>query len=395
MFEALDPARTVPAWVWGSVHIPPRIKEQLETERLVEAMAYPEIDLPMYRPLVDKSSELFLPNIHHIAQNSISLLETNQPFIESYMVGLNHELARELLWREYPTDQRGSYFRQFWEARGFHDAEGLDPEDLRERLRDIPPIHLWRRASRLGDHDHREVPGENEEEVVLVIRGELLKKYPNAVIYAQRAVWRDADGDHILDGSTDRIDPAKERDLRPLSEAEEEHPPRTVLKSPLYEAKVEPDITFFGFDLTVCEAKGGTGKASLPVDERCASEGIQWHDPGWFFVIRERPGEPRFGLDVPGPSNVEAGAIEVWNDLGWNDVTPPVAEGDHLQITPATQTITATQALESDDLEKEEQQDEDAHVAWSQAMSSADLAYVLYQVPTLVAVHASEMLPED
>lgn len=30
---------------------------------------------------------------------------------KSYMVGLNHEFARELLWREYPTDQRGSYFR--------------------------------------------------------------------------------------------------------------------------------------------------------------------------------------------------------------------------------------------------------------------------------------------
>ena len=37
------------------------------------------------------------------------------------MVGLNHEFARELLWREYPTDQRGSYFRQFWDVRGFLD----------------------------------------------------------------------------------------------------------------------------------------------------------------------------------------------------------------------------------------------------------------------------------
>ena len=26
------------------------------------------------------------------------------------MVGLNHEFARELLWREYPTDQRGQLF---------------------------------------------------------------------------------------------------------------------------------------------------------------------------------------------------------------------------------------------------------------------------------------------
>ena len=76
----------------------------------------------MYKPLVDRSTELFLPNMHLIAQNTITLLETNQRFIESYMVGLNHEFARELLWREYPTDQRGSYFRQFWDVSAFLSA---------------------------------------------------------------------------------------------------------------------------------------------------------------------------------------------------------------------------------------------------------------------------------
>ena len=36
---------------------------------------------------------------------------------------------------------------------------------------------------------------------MLVIRGELLKRYPNAVIYAHRAVWRDTtkDGAPVLD----------------------------------------------------------------------------------------------------------------------------------------------------------------------------------------------------
>jgi hypothetical protein len=394
LFEALDPKITVPRWTWAGVTIPGRIREQLE-ERFVEAMAYPEIDLPMYKPLVDRSSELFLPNIDRIAQNSISLLETNQPFIEAYMVGLNHEFARELLWREYPTDQRGSYFRQFWEARAFHDDVGLDAEALKEKLRDIPPIHLWSRFSQLGDHDHREVPGENEEEVVLVIRGELLKKYPNAVIYAQRAAWRDSDGDVIVDASASAsIDPTKERDLRPLSAAEQANPPRTVLKTPLYEAKVDPDIHFFGFDLTVCESKGGTGRESEPVDDICADEGITWDDPGWFFVIKERPGEPRFGLDVGGESGVDAqGRLEVWNDLSWDDITPAVPEGDFIRITAQTQTLTATQPLEPDDAEKTEQQQEDANVTWSSGMSSAELAYILYQVPVLVAVHASEMLP--
>ena len=395
VFEALNPDITIPKWTWASVTIPPRIKDQLE-ERFVEAMAYPEIDLPMYKPLVDRSSELFLPNIQHIAQNSISLLETNQPFIEAYMVGLNHEFARELLWREYPTDQRGSYFRQFWEARAYHDDANRSPEALKEKLRDIPPIHLWSKFSKLGDHDHREVPGENEEEVVLVIRGELLKRYPNAVIYAQRAAWRNSAGELILaPNASNTIDPAKERDLRPLSAAEQANPPRTILKTPLYEAKVDPDIHFFGFDLTACEAQGGTGKPDVAVEAKCAEEGITWDDPGWFFVIKERPGEPRFGLDIGDEPGIDSqNRVEVWNDLRWADVKPAVAEGGYLQITAQTETITATQPLEADDPEKTDQKNEDTNITWSKDMSSAELAYVLYQVPVLVAVHASEMLNE-
>jgi hypothetical protein len=396
LYAAVNPMFTIPKWVHAAVKIPDRIRGQLP-EAFVEAMAYPEIDLPMYKPLVDRSSELFLPNIHHIAYNSISLLETNQKFIESYMVGLNHEFARELLWREYPTDQRGSYFRQFWEPAGYHAGADLDADELKEKLYDIPPLHLWSKRSALGDHDQREENGDKEEEVVLVIRGELLKKYPNAVIYAQRAVWKDKDGVAIVDPASGQdIDPSKERDLYPVNE---DNPSRELLKTPLYEAKVDPDIYFFGFDLTVCKAKGGTGKADLPVDSRCVEDGVVWSDPGWFFVIKERPGEPRFGLDVAdegAPSNVDpAGRIEVWNDLAWHDVKPPVAEGEFLRLNAQTATVRATQPLEADDDEKKPQHDEDAQIVWSKDMSSAELAYVLYQVPVLVAVHAAEMLPKD
>ena len=99
--DALDPDVSVPDRLETIVRIPPRIRLQLP-ERFVEAMVYPEIDVPMYEPLKNISAELFLPNINLIPPNSITLLETNQRFIESYMVGVNHELSRELLWREYP-----------------------------------------------------------------------------------------------------------------------------------------------------------------------------------------------------------------------------------------------------------------------------------------------------
>ena len=103
-----------------------------------------------------------------------------------------------------------------------------------------------------------------------MIRGELLKKYPTAVIYAQKARWQ------IRNGADRPGAAAPVRGSRRRGD---------LLRTPLYEAKADPDITFLGFDLTAEEVQGGSGE---PGDT----------DPGWFFVIKERPGEPRFGLDI-------------------------------------------------------------------------------------------------
>jgi hypothetical protein len=354
--SALDPKQTVPTFTLAGINVPLRLLDQF-AETFQEAMAYPEFDMPMYKPLLDLSHEHFLPNIDKIKPNTITLLETNQRFIEAYMVGLNHEFARELLWREYPTDQRGSYFRQFWDVSGVANREGLSPDALREKLKDIPPLDRWSKLSKLGDHDHREAPGDNEEELVLVIRGELLKKYPNAVIYAQRAKWHEKDGN---------IDPTRERML-------DDGDPAEVIKTPLYEAKVHPDISFLGFDLTAKEAKGGSGRNNDS-------------PPGWFFVIKERPGEPRFGLDIE-----RSGPLNVWNDLAWPDVLP--AGSRFLQIGQQNPPPLTEPLAGSENEEKIEQWNDDKGLSWSANMNAAELAYVLYQVPVLVAVHASEMLP--
>jgi hypothetical protein len=363
----LDPDVTIPRRVLGGMALPGRL-QPLVADRFVEAMAYPVFDLPMYRPLVALSTELFLPNLNLVPPNSITLVETNQRFVEAYMVGLNHEMARELLWREYPTDQRGSPFRQFWDPRNSLPMPGEDPAALRERLRDIPPLHHWPLRSALGSHDQRQAGG-GADDVVLVIRGELLKKYPTAVIYAHRARWQTKPGGGI--------DPAKERLLEPLTAAEEANPPPAKVRLPLYDAKVDPDIYFFGFDITQDEARGGTGEQ--PGD-----------DPGWFFVIKERPGEPRFGLDVE-----RTGALQVWNDLAWPDVLPagqPPGGVTYLRLDAGTPTLTLTQPADPQDQEKADQYAEDKYLTWNAAMSAADAAYILYQAPVLVAVHARVML---
>jgi hypothetical protein len=161
-----------------------------------------------------------------------------------------------------------------------------------------------------------------------------------------------------------------------LTDAETQAPPPAKVRSPLYEAKLDPDIYFFGFDLTVVDAKGES--ATSP------------DDPGWFFVIEERPGEPRFGLDI----DQDGGGVKhYWNDLSWGDVLPDGTPGDFLRPTsPPAVTLTAPPASATPD--QQAQHDEDEQVTWDSDVSAAELAYIAYQVPVLVAVHAAKMLPE-
>ncbi|MEM9641838.1 MAG: hypothetical protein AAGA19_10100 [Pseudomonadota bacterium] len=354
-FTAIDPETTIPRFTLAGISVPARFLDQFE-EVFREAMAYPEIDIAMYRPLLELSDEHFLPNLDKIKPNTITLLETNQRFIEAYMVGLNHEFARELLWREYPTDQRGSYFRQFWDVKQVMLGSDMSEDERREALKDIPPLHLWSKRSKLGEHDNRELAGTQRDNLVVCIRGDLFIKYPNAVIYMQRARWQMTDGE---------IDTSVERELETEGEVEE------IIRTPIFEARVRPDIFFFGFELTAEEAQGGSG----------IGDDI---DAGWIVVMEERPGEPRFGLDVS-----RDGDLNVWNDLAWPDV--PLENGRFLRIDSSVGTLvdpTGDPALG----EKLVQYADDQGVAWSGNMNAAEVAYILYQVPVRVGVHASEML---
>jgi len=358
MVTGLSADETVLANVLGSLHLPARLAPV--AEKFLEAMAYPRIDLPMYKALLDMSTDVFVPNLNLIPPNTITLLETNQEFIEAYLVGLNHEMARELLWREYPTDQRGSPFRQFWDPRPALPLPNETDDERRERLYDIEPIHEWPPTNTLGQNDKQDA-GKTEDELVLVIRGELLKKYPNAAVYAHKARWNPENGPP---------DPTQERDLVDLGDPA--NPTKDEIRLPIYEATVAPDVYLLGFDLTQEAAEGKKAPG----------------DAGWFFVIKERPGDPRFGLDLD-----RAEAVEVWNDLSWPDVgTEP---DGFVTLDDTTQSVEVVEKLtDPRDQEKQDQHDDDRHIpTWHQNLSSADVAYILFQAPVLMAVHAQEMLP--
>jgi hypothetical protein len=256
LLQSVNPEKTISARVQASLIIAGGTESRADPlEPILDAPDFPQ---PMYEALRDLSQEFLFPGLEKVPANTVTLLETNPKFVESFLVGLNAEMSRELLWRNYPTDQRGTYFRQFWDT-----SAGSDQPD-------IDLINQWR-DRKLGEN-----AGAGEQ-LVLLIRGELLRRYPNSVIYAVAA--------------------KREQDQLELSDP-------AVERHPLFRGTLKPDVTFLGFALTDKEAIA---------------------DPGWFFVIQEQPTEPRFGMDVanfakPLPD------LETWNDLSWRHLANTEAE---------------------------------------------------------------------
>ena len=341
--EGINPRKTFPKRLNSLLLFPNDVKID-QPEKIFAAMAYPDLEDPMYKKLLDISAEAFLPNLQYIKNNSISLLVTNPRVIESYMVGLNHEMARELLWKEYPTDQRGSYFRQFWDVSGLVSPSSpggdLTAAD-KAAFKDITPIQTWNeQTEKLGTHNNRITETANQEQLVLAIRGDLFHKYPNTIVFAQKAVPAGA-------GDVDYDDGRKiERDL-----TDEQF--KLKVKFPLYKAEIQPDIKFFGFDLTADRAKGTT-------------PGLDPDNLGWYFVIMQAPGAPVFGMDV---SFNEGSDGLSWDDLSWKNLP------DDLQFI--------TRGVAPSFVPSEV-------INWAE--TSASMAYILLQKPNMIAVHANKML---
>ena len=225
-------------------------------------LAAPSLDAPVFRYLARLDASRFMPGAGDVPAESIMLLETNPRFIEALLVGLNAEMNRELLWREFPTDQRGTPFKHFW---GWSDGGA-----------DIGPIHTWAPGNALGTNTRIGKGGQ----IVMLIRGRLLQRYPNTSIYA----WRSSGGKLV------------------------NPPAATDIKQPVFSGVLGSDIAFAGFDLTDADLSQGDG---------------------WFFVLQQQPTEARFGFD---DGDGAAPRIPTtWSDATWEDTgTPP---GHYLRLS--------------------------------------------------------------
>ena len=96
----------------------------------------------LFWDLAELDPDVIVPGLGEFPTNRVRLLGVNAGFVGAYLVGANHELAREFLWREYPADLTATFFRRFFDY--------ADPADGRHR----PDRRL---AARL---DHRGQPPE-------------------------------------------------------------------------------------------------------------------------------------------------------------------------------------------------------------------------------------------
>jgi hypothetical protein len=261
-------------------------------------MAYPDLAVPGARLLARYDRTRLLPGVDAIPPDSVTVLETNPRFVAAFLAGMNHELNRELLWRRYPTDQRGTPVRRFWDRLAGAGAT------------DVPSMHEW-----AADRSLVDVAG-GESSLVLLIRGELVRRYPNTVVLAIPASGPGApSGDEAL------------------------------VKPATFAGSLEPDVAFFGFDLTDADLRQGDG---------------------WFFAIQEQITEPRFGLDESRPE----GALTAWRQAAWPDTDIAAATTFTIEDLGRFATASGLQPVPAD---------------------GATVAEALFQLPVQVLVHARHL----
>ena len=234
----LDPATTIASRVASLISFsgPRDPRDALEP-----IMAAPEFPQPMYEALRDLSQDLLLPGLNdvpagHVSRCSRPTRASSRPTWSASTM----RWPRELLWRDYPTDQRGTYFRQFWDTRG----QTASAPDIRRSTRWVASRSIGQNADRGPDQS-------------------------TGAAHTRRALRRYPVGDLL-------------RRARRTATGQPRPGPGTPEVYPIFQGTLEPDVRFVGFNLTVAQARG-TGTPT---------------DLGYFFIIQQQPTEARFGQDV-------------------------------------------------------------------------------------------------
>ena len=180
--------------------------------------------------------------------DTAGLLEVNAGFVEALLVGANHELARELLWRGVPLDRKATLLTQFFAA-----AQGSAPPA------GLQPVAEWANTDELGSHVAF------GEQVVLILRSHLVAHLDQTTIFLAPAV---AD-DQFRKPGTDQLMPS-------------------------FRGTAGLDTAYFGFAIDEATLVAGlgwylviqelVGGVRFGLDEASVTPPQTWNDLGWTTV---------------------------------------------------------------------------------------------------------------
>jgi hypothetical protein len=252
LLAALDPAPRFAAIASARVAAPPQSGSRDPLAPVSIAPSYPQ---PAVDALIAVAPELLLPGLDAVLANTVTLATTDQRFVEAFLLGMNHELERELRWRGFPTVPGSTSFSRFWNG---------PPGQA-----DIAGIAGWAADSPLGAH----APGgsggtagsSGGADTVLVVRGDLVRRFPGIAVTAIP----------LVNGSPDP-NPANEL-------------------SPLLRGALDPDLLYAGFAFPPTQAAN------------------------YAYVLTQQPGAPRFGLDADSTldaASVTRRTDLAWSQLG-------------------------------------------------------------------------------
>lgn len=287
----------LPAGVTALLHPTPALRARLRRTVLIdgvgrqglsEAPAGPRVTAPLYEPLVALGLDLFLPRASLLERNKIAFFRENREAITAFMAGANHEMARELVWREYPLAPGFSALRSFWEPLTGN-ADGIDLRDLSQ----------W---ERLGEP----APGVTGERVVIGLRGDVVEQCPDLLIHLLRT------GDPPRTGELQKL----------VTQLDEEEAGSPNILSPAFRARAGADLVFHGFALTEAEL--------LAPKQR------------FWLVLSQPPSLPTFGAKVRPAGSAALGAVSA-EDLSWDHLRldragclDPVALAPGARLTQGT-----------------------------------------------------------
>lgn len=270
----------------------------------------PVFDDPLYWDLLALGVDWILPGVQALRRNRVRLLGVNRQFVGSYLIGANSELARELRWRDYPVDDRGTFFHRFWQ---YVDADRTDITDL----------DGWALEESLLEN----MDDATDDMTALVVRADLVQRYPSAHWFLQEAV-EDGAGAWGPGGS---------------------------IVEPAFLGSLDPNTALYGFDVRPADVRG----------DRPNGVG------GWFVAVEERLTAPRFGLDTARRADFKSTPTTT-ADLSWGHLVASRSELEDLTHARATGT-----RLDDVDMEG---------TVWGR--NAAHVAAATWQRPFRLYVHA-------